>query len=342
MNPPKLSDNWAELRKAAPPGGDAGYRLRFIASHRDVRIYAAMTTPDQHPAIVIEMPADVRLDKTAAASGRVFQVRIGTLPGLSTKGCGVALELHDHSYEDLFELLGLEILDTIERAGPSVDGSNAILLCIERWRNFIERRSRPMTDEEVRGLVGELAVLGRVISQFGSSAAVEAWVGPMDALRDFRLPDVSVEVKTFQSDTGASVRFNDPQQLDEDDARPVHVAAVRLARQESRGLTLPERVHHVRERVREESPETLEVLDDRLARYGYLPIYAGQLTHRFLVGPIILFRVGRGFPRVRAADVPAGVHDVHFSVALAGLRAFRANEVAVLGPADLVLECEGE
>jgi hypothetical protein len=178
--------------------------------------------------------------------------------------------------------------------------------------------------------VGELVVLARCIGRLGPRGAVTGWTGPEDALRDFELPDASIEVKTYRSDSGAAVRINDPQQLDDEGVRPVFLAAVRLAKMESVGQRLPEFVARIAQLIAHEV-EAADLFDDRLAACGYLPVHATSYSDHFVAEKISLYRVRPGFPRVRAAEVPAGVVNVHFSIQLAALGEFEVAPESIIG-----------
>jgi len=144
------------------------------------------------------------------------------------------------------------------------------------------------------------------------------------------LPGASIEVKTYRSDAGAAVRINDPQQLDDEGVRPVYLAAVRLAKMESKGQRLPDFVARTAQFVSEET-EAADLFEERLAASGYLPVHASDYTDRFVAEQLALYRVRPGFPRLAASQVPAGVVNVHFSIQLAALAEFAVDAVAVLG-----------
>ena len=331
-------EKWAQLRARTPLDEDGGYRMQFMTTCRNVRIYAATTLGGREPALVLDVVGAVRLAATAVATGRVLKVKVGEFPGLPEGRSGVALELHDPSFEDLFEHLGQDIIAAIGDSDEP-DIGTAISKCIQRWRSFVEQGNPPMSGEEVRGLLGELVVLDRCIGRFGAREALQAWVGPLGGLRDFQLPDASVEVKTFQSDTGAVVRFNDPQQLDADDQRPVYVAAVRLARCSKGGVTLPQAIQRIREHLHADQ-EVLAMFEQRLTRCGYVAAFAQLLEQQYRAGRPVLYRVRDDFPRIRPGDIPPGVQDVHFSVPLAALRAFLVETELVLGEPAASLEQE--
>ena len=324
-----LREVWAELRNAQGVIRGAGYRLRLVRTHGDIRVYAALVEASLAPAIVVEMPEELRPRGEPPVGTKAFETIVADFSGLSPGRVGVAISLRDVAFEDLFGVLGDEIISTTLQSGTR-EAARSIWRCIGRWRRFIERGRGGLSEEEIRGLIGELVVLTRCIGRLGPRVAVTGWTGPQDSLRDFELPNASVEVKTYQSDSGSSVRINDPQQLDSEGIRPVYLAAVRLARMEASGMRLPEYVERTAQLVAE-APESMDVFDERLAASGYMPIHAAAYTERFVAERVALYRVQPGFPRVLASDVPPGVVNVNFSVQLAALGQFEVDPVSVIG-----------
>lgn len=325
-----LHDLWAELRNTPGAARGAGYRLRLLETHGEARMYAAVTEALLAPAVVVEIPESARPRSELTAVTKTFESLIADFSGLSPGRVGIAVVLRDSTFEDLFDVLGNEILSTVRLAPGAKEAARAIGRCIARWRRFTEHRRRGLSDEEAQGLFGELVVLARCIGRLGPRAAVTGWMGPEDALRDFELPDASIEVKSYRSDSGATVRINDPQQLDDPGVRPVYLAAVRLAKMESSGHRLPEFIARTAQLIAQDA-EAADLFDERLAACGYLPVHASAYTDRFVAEHLALYRVRTGFPRVSASQVPAGVVNVHFSIQLAVLGAFEVNPVAVLG-----------
>lgn len=322
-----LLELWAELRATADT--TPGFALRLFAAAHDLRLYAALKTPEGLPAIVVEMPNADRPPDLASISTRAFEALSAQFPGLPPGRAAISIALRQVEYEDLFEHLGIEIGAAIQSASSSQQATRTIIRQIDRWRRFLERTRRGLSDEQVRGLFGELAVLARCVGQFGPVPAVDAWQG-MGGLRDLELPSYSVEVKTYQAETGAAVRLNDPQQIEGSPARPVYLATARLALSNVNGRTLPEVIAILEQQLHSE-PSAVETFRDRLADYGYMAVEAARYTERFVIINLQLFAIRDGFPRILAASIPPGVVDVHFSIILSAMANYAVDPIAVIG-----------
>lgn len=331
-----LRDTWSDLIGEAGPA-PTDIRLRLVFSGGDVRAYAAVTAREGLPALLLELPETVRPPSCRTLITRAFQVSAPSVKGLPPARWAVVIELKERAFSDLFEVLAGDVLNAIHSASGSQATLQAALRCIERWRRFVERKGAPLTDDEVQGLIGELVVLCRCVRRFGADTALTAWTGPDGALRDFELPDSSVEVKAFQGDDAATVVISSPDQLDAVAQRPVFLAAVRLTPSDAHGSTLSEFVVCALNVIGVETAAA-ELFEDRLATAGYLSAHAPLYPRRFIAGPVMVYSVTPGFPRIRSIDVPHGVLAVRFALSVPALAPFQTAAAAVLG--DRVPETE--
>ena len=325
----RLHEFWSELLAADPSAGPE-LSLRLVETREDVRLFAAVTATGGLPGLLVELPDSAKPRAFKPLITRAFEMAAPALTGLSSGRWALFLELKDRSFLDLFEMLADDVIDSARRASGAIEVLKSINRCVGRWRRFVERRAEPLSEEEVRGLIGELVVLSRCVRRFGPEVALAAWTGPNDGLRDFELPDASVEVKTFQGDSAATVLIAPPDQLDTIAERPVYLCAVRLTPSESQGVTLADFVARVAAVIGDE-PSALNDLEDRLATGGYLPAHAPLYLKRFVAGPVLMYAVTPRFPRIRSADVPPGVVNVHFAISLSALDSYKADAVPLIG-----------
>jgi hypothetical protein len=331
-----LRDTWSELIGEAGPA-PADIRLRLIFSGDDVRAYAAVTAREGLPALLLELPDPVRPQSFRPLTTRAFRMSAPSVKGLPASRWAVYIELKDHAFSDLFEVLAGDVLKAVKSANGSEATLQAVLRCIERWRRFVERKGEPLTDDEVQGLIGELVVLCRCARRFGADVALAAWTGPDRAPRDFELPDTSVEVKTFQGDDAATVVISSPDQLDVVAQRPVYLAAVRLTPSDAHGFTLSEFVECALNVIGIDTAAA-GILEERLATAGYLAAHVSLYVKRFIAGPVTIYAVTPGFPRIRSIDVPHGVLAVRFALSVPALAPFQTGAAVVIG--DRVPETE--
>jgi hypothetical protein len=325
---PTLNELWTVLRADTPAGAD-GISLRMRSEAVGVRLYAGLECSSGLPSILLEIARDSKPKEWSRVSTRAFDAQTVKFAGLPSGRIALSVKLNDRKFEDLFLLLGEDIVQAVEAAANEGAAIHSVVRRIERWRKFLERGKKHLTDEEVRGLLGELAVLGRCISHHGAKTSLDAWQHD-GGLRDFEFPFMVVEVKTYQAATGASIRIGDPAQLDPAAGRPLYLATIQLSLVENSGWSLPLAINRVNDLLAGDI-EAGERYWDLLAAQGYLPAHAGQYTERYLISPVESCLVSDGFPRIGSATIPLGVEDVAFSIRLAALWRFRVPAEDFLG-----------
>lgn len=336
MTSPPLRSAWADLRLREPSNSAEGFRLKLLDATPEVRVYAAWSAAAT-PGILIEFPVEARRQNSNLISSRAFAIQSAAFPGLGSERTGVMITLRDIQFDDLFTILATEVVASVLATTTAPEAHGALRRVVDRWRHFVERGRSSLSDERIRGLIGELVVLSRIVAKFGAREALLAWKGPHDALRDFELPDQSVEVKAFQSDAGTAVRISNPQQLDVVQGRPVFLVAVQLARVSASGKALPQFVASLNS-LCSSAIGGLELLEGKLAEYGYLPAHAPQYVDAFVIEKVLAFGVRDDFPRIKPASIVPGVRDVQYSVELSALTQFATNPVDLLGSPDPLVE----
>lgn len=331
-----LLDDWHRMRTASGPATEPGYVLELRVSQSDIRGFLALQKPGLIPAVLIDLPGTVRPRSLIGFTTRAFEVVLAAFPGLAAGHIGIAINLLDHTFDDLFAAFTGEILSAISASATPEQAVQAINRCIARWRRFVESGRKSLTDEEVRGLIGELVVLGRTARRIGLLEALSAWRAPFDSIRDFEFESSSLEVKSYQVQAGPSLRINDPAQLEPSLGRPLHLCSVRLAPTDA-GRTLPEVIQALAD-MYSSQPGSIAQLEESLASYGYLRSQSTTFTDRYSIGPVNVFAVENGFPRIRPADVPAGVEEVRFSIPIGAIARFEQSADLVVGPPVAALE----
>lgn len=331
----RVHDAWEGLRKTQAEG-QGGYRLSLMHASEDTRVFAALEAVSGAPGVLVDLPVGALRRDPRDLLCKAFTVTTAPFPGMAANRVGVLTLLRNFDYEDLFGLLAGDILEAVVATEDSRHAASEVARVIERWRYFMERRRASMTDDRVRGLIGELLVLGRLLSSGYAVEVLTSWTGPHDAIHDFELPDHSVEVKTFLAEDGPTVRISDPRQLDVVRARTVHLVAIKLARSTS-GRPLPEMIHLLTNQLAH-APEAAELFEKKLAEYGYLPNHAALYTEPFACEQVLAYAVQEGFPRIRVDEVPAAVSDIQYSLSLTALAAFTIDSAAILGASTSILE----
>ncbi len=318
MSPQDLTKAWDEIGRQAASGTPGPY-LHLQMRGGGLPIGVILRAKDRCPGLLVRFAAaDLgRLPQPDSGRGFSFERPVAAGNGM----LGLPILLADPAVADLFALMGADLVSEVERTDADGAAVDRVLRRIALWRRFLQRRGGLMTEEERRGLFGELHVLSIVTSADGPDAALDAWQGPDRKLHDFRFADGLVEVKTWSVDSGARVYISRPDQIGIDSNRPLHLTAVQISVGGTTGRTLRETTASLRSRMNGIQAQRFEEL---LADYGYLEAHADEYRERMYVLGLVVYEVRAGFPHVDVRSIPAGVVELSYAIELGALDQFRS------------------
>jgi hypothetical protein len=179
----------------------------------------------------------------------------------------------------------------------------------------MRKGTQVLSPEAEIGLVGELVILGTIISAGVAAAqSIESWVGPLDGIQDFEIGTGALEVKTTLSAKGFPAKIGSLEQLDDSVRQPLFVAGTRFRQVES-GQNLPEFIAAMRAAI-QGNAEAIRLLSERLLAAGYIDAHEGRYPRRFILNDIRIVEVGEGFPRLTPGTAPAGITRAMYEIDL--------------------------
>jgi hypothetical protein len=242
----------------------------------------------------------------------------------------LVLTLDRNVDQDLFLGLCQTLINALEPATTSTEALTLTLAHIRRWRAFLAgRKSRRLSDEEVRGLWAELQYMRALYAgRLTASATVDAWTGADMRPQDFIFDNTAVEVKSLLGRDRNTVRISSEDQLATvvDDLFLV-THRLTVAADGSGALSLNALVELVEGELGD--ADALEQFSQKLADFGYLPIGAYD-TPEFVVADRQSYRVEGDFPRLVRAALPSGIARVSYEIELEAMKDFEVSNDEVL------------
>lgn len=325
--PTKINDLWAAMDRDIATGESAigGWLLRLARPTADCPLFAAIDLVSRRRAVLLRLPVE------SIPSRRRWPRCKGLEPlTLKLDGCehfGVTLK--EERFTDVFSALAEDLARRISEALTPADQARAFLGQLSRWQKFLTASSDGLTDEAQRGLWGELRCLRERLLPALGIPAVFGWKGPENAHQDFQYASGAIEVKTTLAKQPQVVRITSERQLD-DIAWPtllLHVIALDV--RDGSGETLPGMVASLRDKLKAD-PAAQDQFEDRLLLTGYLEAHTGRYAERgYLVRSEVSLHVRRGFPMLTERDLPAGVGDVSYGLAVAACKAYSISETSL-------------
>ena len=242
----------------------------------------------------------------------------------------VVFRLQDTQQKDIFLQLCNDILAAGDRAATEQEAVNLAVARTWRWHHLLRGGSdRRLSHEEQKGLIGELAVLReQLLPELSAIDAVNAWVGPTGAPKDFEIGTLCVEAKARRGSATPYVAISSEHQLDPAGctALYLHVSDVALEPMDGgAGRTLDEIVTSIIRQITTLSPLAGERVDQLITAVGYRP-EDDYSDNRWSTGVIRIFEVAGDFPRLAGTGMPAGVGSVRYSLALNECEPYRIEQ----------------
>jgi hypothetical protein len=249
---------------------------------------------------------------------------------VSDEECILTFRLLDSAHRDIFQRLCEDIIASTSNADSEKIAVEISIARTWRWHHLLRGGGELLlTDEEQKGLIGELLVIERyLLPSIPPIDAVSAWLGPLGAPKDFEIGRYAIEAKARRGGAKPYVSISSEHQLDGSDKAGLFLHVVTLDRA-SANSTASFSVADVAARIR----RTLDVSDhlavDRyeslLAAAGFRweDDYSGSL---WVDGQNRIYKVTGQFPRIVAGGLVSGVHEVSYSISMIDCEPFLIPE----------------
>lgn len=239
------------------------------------------------------------------------------------------IRLKDNEQREIFHRLCLDIIDATRSAKSESEAVERFLGRTWRWHRLLRGgRSGKLSEEEQKGLIGELLLMQRYLfTSIGIEAAVKSWMGPLNAPKDFEIGNICIEVKSRRAGATPYIVISTQNQLDTDGIEFLflYVADITSAlADDTKGFTVTEISRKIYEEVRKHSVPLSDVFEENLfaAGFDWQHDYSYQ---KWLAGSERLFKVDSGFPRIIPKMCPSGVANVKYTIALMECEPFRTD-----------------
>lgn len=265
---------------------------------------------------------DDDVDVSSIRTTRLRGLDVTTSPfALEGLRSSVSLATRSTAYNGLFARLVEDLVGAIDGADSKSAVVDTLGVRLRTWQRFLEQVDPDgLSLEAQAGLFGELWFLRDHLLGVLGPSAVTAWQGPLRAIQDFQAIDWAIEVKTTRQAAPAAVRIANERQLQGDGLATLALVLIALEQRVDGSPTLVDMVASVRMAVVPGSAVSAE-LEDRLLSAGYhddqAQLYRGNA---FALRWVLCSLVTEGFPRITEHDLPSGVGDVSYSVAVDACR----------------------
>lgn len=161
----------------------------------------------------------------------------------------LVLQSNDNNFNDLFDDLILSLYRGIKSINKVEEYSKYFIQTFYRWSEFFEdRKTDELSEEIIKGLMGELLVLKLFINKPERpeiNVLLNAWTGPYNKANDFELETKNIEVKT-KSPNVIDIKISSEFQMEILPGKGLELYIVSLSSNYSVGINIRELITEIK------------------------------------------------------------------------------------------------
>ncbi|GFE65088.1 PD-(D/E)XK motif protein [Litoreibacter roseus] len=327
MTGDEIEEIWKSIE--AEGASRTGWHARKISRGSPHDLLAGRKMPSSAVGLLYELDASSVPAGTEWPDGKGFRTDIDVVEPGSNGRLRVALELSGAQYRGVFAALCGDIAGVVMEQPPGRSGFGAFLRRLQAWQRFMQLHTdRGLSEEQIRGLFGEITVLEQILFPIlGEVEATATWQG-RHALHDFNRLGHALEVKSGAVSADSVMKISRLDQFDETTVRSLHVCFVPLKENGANGMSLPVLVARLRDRLKPH-PGSLQRFEDLLVAAGYHDSRAANYSEPCLRAcELQVFRVEGAFPRLRREELHTGIVAAKYSVSVGACSDFEIDATA--------------
>ncbi len=250
-------------------------------------------------------------------SSKVIDVSVGRRKADSK--WTLSFSLVDNDFKELFHRFCDDMIAASQMLKNPACGSDFMCARYISWQEMLSAsRGEILSRSEVKGLIGEMLFLRDVlIPKYGKEASLQAWIGPDMADQDFIFPDTWYEVKASTSDA-KQVQISSIEQLDCTKEGTLAVLALdRTSALDEHRVTINDLFRELMHEMEKDTFRT--VFSNLLLKMGFYPRPEYD-AFIYRLNRMCQYRVDRNFPCLRRANVPGGVVNATWTLALPAIK----------------------
>lgn len=317
----RIEELWKTIEMDAKAGktGASGWLLRLGRPTTNFPLFVGLELASRRRAVLLRL-------RTELLPARRLWPRSKGLEPLAVEIDGAVhfgVALKEPRFAEVFSALSEDLIRRVSIADSENAQAREFLGQLGRWQKFLAVAVEGLSDESQRGLWAELHFLQtELLPRCEATTAIAAWQGPKGAAQDFLLPVGAVEIKATMSKRPYLVPISSERQLDDHGLPALYLRHYALALREGIGTSLPAFVNEFRVQLAG-NPAAGEAFEEALLAAGYLDVHAPRYENLgYSVREVRDFVVRRGFPRVTERDLPNGLGNVRYVLALAACESF--------------------
>lgn len=234
----------------------------------------------------------------------------------------IQIKLTDESNQEVFSSLCIDLIESTYKYKNKLQGMQAVVSRFFKWQELLENGVNGMSNEAIKGLIGELVFAEKVLfKRYSLDEVIDSWVGPEGADRDFVLDDGWFEVKAVA--TGKlTVGISSLNQLDTNQLGYLVIETVdSTSSTDTNGFSFSSLIKHYRT-ILNSSPSALFRFEEKLLNLGYYD--KKEYNDKFFrINDISFYIVNSKFPRLTPSNVNNSIGSAKYELIIPEIQSWK-------------------
>lgn len=239
----------------------------------------------------------------------------------------LSFNLTDDKYKDIFFKFCGDMIETTRNLDPKCDIIDFVSMRWNMWRLAFKNNNRSLTENEIKGLIGELIFLRDVmIPKYGIERSINSWQGPLNYHKDYEINDEWYEIKTV-SDNSLTVKISSVQQLEDTEEQKGELVVITLSntnKENSSKITISNIISNIDKEI--DNMDLKRFFWGKLNNFGYVYeeeyenyIYKLENMSRYNV-------LDENFPRIISKKLQKGIVNVSYEIGIRDIEEYLIKE----------------
>jgi len=268
-------------------------------------IIAALDS-NRSPELWVEIPSSnenlgsAKLRASNTSRGLLTEVEAVTV---DARPCTVlSIKLGDADFAEPFSAFADLLVEDLHSDKSLTGKKLEVETKIGKWVDFFSLPKNQISRETILGLIGELQFIDKWLEQ--NSVSYKFWTGPTGESKDFRGPNLDVEVKVSGSKSGPLVhKISSLDQLQPSDSKPLFLFSLRVSLGVNNKSSLEDLISRVRENnIFSRDLSAAGYFAEALSRFRVIEDIPKAYS-TFEVLDEKFFLVDEGFPRIHKESI---------------------------------------
>ena len=301
-----------------------GQLQRRVSTINTFSVYIGITKPSNLRGLRLECPQHDVFDTLELPQFKLLTVT------KEVKNLSVVIQIStkETTINDVFTSLINDVLSQMASSHSAKDCAITLQARLLKWQRLLQRsRWTGLTEEEQRGLYGELSVLDDyVLDVLDYENALQTWTGINGAAKDFEFASgLALEVKTTLTNLPHIVSIANERQLDAKGYNGLYLLVRYVEVSQFSGESLPDRIGWIRLRLQNSTPSLL-TFENMLETIGYSDLHIETYNKlHYVTKSLQLYAVREDFPRIVGDGLLTGVCNIKYSIDMSACDRFELD-----------------